>query len=37
MKHKEHKPLSQDIEEEIKDLSDMAGIHFEPDFDPENK
>ena len=36
MKHKEHKPLSQDIEEELKDLSDMGGVHFEPDFDPDN-
>ena len=37
IKHKEHKPLSKDIEDEVRDLSDMAGIHFEPDFDPENK
>ena len=37
MKHKEHKPLSKDVEDELTDLSDMAGIHFEPDFDPENK
>ena len=37
VKHKPHKPLSRDIEDEVRDLSDMAGIHFEPDFDPENK
>ena len=37
MKHKEHKPLSPDIEDELKDLSDMGGVHFEPDFDPEDK
>ena len=37
MKHKEHKPLSPDIDDELKDLSDMGGVHFEPDFDPEDK
>ena len=37
IKHKEHKPLSKDIEDEVRDLSDMAGIHFEPDFDPDDK
>ena len=36
MKHKEHKPLSPDIEDELKDLSDMGGVHFEPDFDGDN-
>ena len=36
-KHKTHKPLSPDIEDEVRDLSDMADIHFTPDFDPENK
>ena len=36
-KHKKHKPLSKDIEDEVRDLSDMADIHFTPDFDPENK
>tara|TARA_A100001011_G_scaffold127510_1_gene134530 strand:- start:153 stop:632 length:480 start_codon:yes stop_codon:yes gene_type:complete len=35
--HKPHKPLSKDIEDEVRDLSDMADIHFTPDFDPENK
>jgi hypothetical protein len=29
--------LSKDIEDEVRDLSDMADIHFTPDFDPENK
>ena len=36
-KHKTHKPLSKDIEDEVRDLSDMADIHFTPDFDPDNK
>ena len=36
-KHKVHKPLSKDIEEEVRDLSDMADIQFTPDFDPEDK
>ena len=36
-KHKPHTPLSKDVEEELKDLSDMGNIHFEPDFDPEDK
>ena len=36
-KHKVHKPLSKDIEDEVRDLSDMADIQFTPDFDPENK
>jgi hypothetical protein len=35
-KHKVHKPLSQDVEDEVKDLSDMADIHFTPDFEPDN-
>ena len=34
-KHKVHKPLSKDIEDEVRDLSDMADIQFTPDFDPE--
>ena len=36
-KHKPHKPLSKEVEEELKDLSDMNTIHFEPDFDPDKK
>ena len=36
VKHKPHKPLSQDIEDEVRDLSDMADIHFTPDFEPDN-
>ena len=36
-KHKVHKPLSKDIEDEVRDLSDMADIQFTPDFDPEDK
>ena len=35
--HKPHKPLSRDIEDEVRDLSDMADIQFTPDFDPEDK
>jgi len=35
-KHKTHKPLSKDIEDEVRDLSDMADIHFTPDFEPDN-
>ena len=31
--HKEHKALSRDIEDEIRDLSDMADLQFTPDFD----
>jgi len=37
VKHRPHKPLSKDIEDEVRDLSDMADVHFTPDFDPENK
>ena len=37
IKHKPHKPLSKDVEDEVRELSDMADIHFTPDFDPENK
>ena len=37
IKHKPHKPLSRDVEDEVRDLSDMADIHFTPDFDPEDK
>ena len=36
-KHKIHKPLSKDIEDEVRDLSDMADIQFTPDFDLDNK
>ena len=35
-KHKVHKPLSKDIEDEVRDLPDMADIQFTPDFDPES-
>ena len=35
-KHKVHKPLSKDIEDEVRDLADMADIQFTPDFDPES-
>ena len=34
--HKPHKPFSRDVEDEIRDLSDMANIQFTPDFDPED-
>ena len=34
--HKPHKPFSRDVEDEIRDLSDMAEIQFTPDFDPED-
>ena len=37
IKHKPHRPLSRDVEDEVRDLSDMADVHFTPDFDPENK
>ena len=37
IKHKPHKPLSKDVEDEVRDLSDMADIHFTPDFDPDDK
>ena len=37
IKHRPHKPLSRDVEDEVRDLSDMADIQFTPDFDPENK
>ena len=37
VRHKPHKPLSRDIEDEVRDLSDMADIQFTPDFDPDNK
>jgi len=36
VKHRPHKPLSRDIEDEVRDLSDMADIHFTPDFEPDN-
>ena len=35
-KHKPHKPFSKDIEDEVRDLADMADIHFTPDFEPDN-
>ena len=34
--HKEHKPIPKTIQDEIRDMSDMGGIEFVPDFDPEN-
>jgi hypothetical protein len=34
--HKPHRPLSRDIEDEVRDLSDMADIQFTPDFEPDN-
>tara|TARA_B100001057_G_C22437640_1_gene789884 strand:- start:153 stop:629 length:477 start_codon:yes stop_codon:yes gene_type:complete len=37
VKHRPHKPLSKDVEDEVRDLADMADIHFTPDFDPEDK
>ena len=37
IKHKPHRPLSRDVEDEVRDLSDMADIQFTPDFDPEDK
>ena len=36
VKHKPHKPFSKDIEDEVRDLADMADIHFTPDFEPNN-
>jgi len=35
-KHKPHAPLSPDVQKEVKDLSDMDGIEFIPDFEPDN-
>ena len=39
--HKPHKPISKDIQDEIRDLSDMADIQFSQDFklddDPNDK
>ena len=35
-KHKPHRPLSEDVRKEVKDLSDMEDIEFIPDFDPSN-
>ena len=37
VKHRPHRPLSRDVEDEVRDLSDMADIQFTPDFDPEDK
>ena len=37
VKHRPHKPLSRDVEDEVRDLSDMSDIQFTPDFDPEDK
>ena len=34
--HKQHKPISKTIQDELKDLSDMGNIEFEPDFEPDN-
>ena len=36
IKHRPHKPFSKDIEDEVRDLSDMADVHFTPDFEPDN-
>ena len=36
VKHKPHKPFSKDIEDEVRDLADMADIQFTPDFEPDN-
>lgn len=36
VKHKPHKPFSKDIEDEVRDLADMADIHFTSDFKPDN-
>ena len=36
IKHRPHKPFSKDVEDEVRDLSDMADIHFTPDFEPDN-
>lgn len=35
-KHKPHKSLSEDLEQEVKDINDMGGVDFIPDFDPSN-
>jgi len=35
-KHKPHRPLSEEIQKEVKDLSEMDDITFTPDFDPSN-
>ena len=37
-KHKPHKPLSKDIEDEVRDLADMDDVSFTPEFDidPDN-
>ena len=32
IKHKTHKPISKEVEEELKDLADMADLQFSPDF-----
>ena len=34
--HKQHRPISKSVEDEIRDLSDMGGVEFVPDFDPNN-
>lgn len=34
--HKAHRPLSPDVQKEVKDLSEMGDIEFIPDFDPDN-
>lgn len=33
--HKPHRPLSEDVRKEVKDLADMEDIEFVPDFDPD--
>ena len=37
IKHRPHKPLSRDVEDEVRDLSDMGDIQFTPDFDQDDK
>jgi len=32
IKHKTHKPISKEVEEELKDLADMGDVQFSPDF-----
>ena len=34
--HKPHRPLSEDVRKEVKDLADMENIEFVPDFDPSD-
>ncbi len=32
VKHKTHKPISKEVEEELKDIADMGDLHFSSDF-----